>query len=327
MSRRILLLLLLLAAAALTPAAAQEPPVPPAAAPAAPPAAPSTTPPAAPPAAAPETPAPKPTPPAPAPKPAACVCAQGGGTLEHGLAVAHEILAGEVVAERLVGLELRRYTILVSSSWRSDLLTVAAETAAGPCGAKLELGKLYLLYGTWKADRSALLIGACIRTVAFDDAAGDLARLGPPPHEHPITPERRQTEAAGAEQAKKALGCAGRIQEAPAFFLPQTRTVKLERQRILDESGAERGAFRGTWTPRQGSEGTFVELVVDNHSACVLHLRLDARAGGQPASLSRSEEFIPAGPPFRVRLVVKPPAGWSGEIELKPTWELMAAGG
>jgi len=241
--------------------------------------------------------------------------------------VAQEIFAGEAVAERLVGLELRRYTILVSASWRSDLSTVSAETAAGPCGAKLELGRSYLLYGTWKEDRSAVLIGACIRTVALEDATEDLTRLGKAPHEHPITPERRQAEAAGAEQAKKALGCGAHIQETPSYFLPQTRTIKLERQRIVDETGAERGGYRGTWTPRKGSEGTFVELMVDNHSACVLHLRLSARAGGQPAHLSRSEEFIPAGPPFKVRFVVMPPAGWSSEIELKLDWELSVGGG
>jgi hypothetical protein len=297
MSSRILLLPLLLVAVALSAAATGQEP---------------------------SAPQPPVTVPEAVPRPATCLCVKDGGTLEHGLAVAQEIFAGEVVGERMVGLELRRYTILVSASWRSDLATVAAETAAGPCGAKLELGQSYLLYGTWKADRSAVLIGACIRTVALEGATEDLARLGKAPHERPLTPERRQSEAAGAEQAKKALGCAAHVQDAPSYFLPQTRTLKLERQRIVDETGAERGAFHGTWSPRQGSAGTFVELVVDNHSACVLHLRLDARAGGRPASLSRSEEFIPAGPPFRVRFVVSPPAGWTGEIELKPTWELVA---
>ena len=88
----------------------------------------------------------------------------------------------------------------------------------------------------------------------------------------------------------------------------------------------EVGSFRGTWTPRKGQEGIFVELLVDNHTSCSLHLKLDAHAGSQPAHLSRTEEFIPAGDHFRVRFVVMPPAGWSGQIELKPTWELVASG-
>ncbi|HZF13787.1 MAG TPA: hypothetical protein VFE33_33765 [Thermoanaerobaculia bacterium] len=334
MSRRSLLLPLLLVVAAFSAAATGQEPSAPSPQPPSPivpaPVAPTAP---APPAATPAPAAPEAVPPTPpkavtaAPRPASCLCVQDGGTLEHGLTVAQEIFAGEVVGEHLVGLELRRYTILVSASWRSDLATVSAETAAGPCGAKLELGKSYLLYGTWKADHSAILIGACIRTVALEDAAEDLARLGKAPHERPITPERRLAEAEGAEQAKKALGCAAHIQDTPSYFLPQTRTIKLERQRIVDETGAERGGFRGTWTPRKGSEGAFVELLVDNHSACALHLRLDARAGGQPAHLSRSEEFIPAGPPFRVRFVVMPPAAWNGDVELKLNWDLVAGGG
>jgi hypothetical protein len=228
---------------------------------------------------------------------------------------------------QLVGLEIKRYTLLVSASWKSDLTTVQAETAAGPCGAKLEIGQGYVLYGTWKQDHSALLLGACIRYVPLEGAAEDLARLGKAPYEHPITAERRQAVVDGAEQTKKARGCAAHVQDAPAYFLPATRTIKFERQRLLDDAGAELGSFHGTWTPRKGTEGTFVEFIVDNHTACLLHLKLEARAGGQPVHLSRSEEFIPAGDHFRVRFVMMPPAGWSGQIELKPTWELGAAGG
>jgi hypothetical protein len=309
------------AAALLAGALLAQPPAPPAST-----ALPAPSPPPFPPAAA----AP-PTPPA-APAaggavlPAACTCVKGGGTLEHGLAVAQEIFAGVAVGEQLVGLELRRYTILVSSSWRSDLTTVHAETAAGPCGAKLELGKSYLFYATWKEDRSAVLIGACLRYVAAEGAAEDLARLGKAPYEHPLTPERQQAVVDGDEQSKKARGCAAHVQDAPSFFLPQTRTIRFEHQRLLDDSGAELGSFHGTWTPRKGSEGIFVELLVDNHTACTLHLKLDARAQGQPAHLSRSEEFIPGGDHFRVRFVVTPPARFPGEIELKPTWELVTPG-
>jgi hypothetical protein len=241
--------------------------------------------------------------------------------------VAQEIFAGEVVGVQLIGLEIKRYTLLVSSSWKSDLQTIYAETAAGPCGAKLEIGQGYLLYGTWKQDRSAVLIGACIRYVPLEGAAEDLARLGKAPYEHPITAERRQAVVDGAEQSKKAKGCAAHVQDAPAFFLPATRTIKFEHQRLLDDTGTEIGSFQGTWTPRKGTEGIFVELVVNNHSACTLHLHLESRAGGQPIRLSRTDEFIPAGPPFRVRFVVMPPAGASGEIELKPTWELVTTGG
>ena len=311
--------------------AAQAPAAPAPAAPApaqAPPAAPV---PATPPATAPATPAPAP-PPAAAPSaaahlPASCACAKGGGTLEHGLQVAQEIFVGEVVGVQLVGLEIRRYTLLVSSSWKSDLQTVQAETAAGPCGAKLEIGQPYLLYGTWKQDRSVVLIGACIRYVPLEGATEDLARLGKATYERPITPERRQSVVDGAEQSKKARGCAAHIQDAPAFFLPATRTIKFEHQRLLDDSGMEIGSFQGTWTPRKGSEGIFVELVVNNQTSCTLHLHLEARAGGQPVHLSRNDEFIPSGPPFRVRFVVMPAAGWSGEVELKATWELAATGG
>jgi hypothetical protein len=131
----------------------------------------------------------------------------------------------------------------------------------------------------------------------------------------------------GAEQAKKARGCSGKVPDAPSFFLPLTRTVKFARQRLIDDNRTELGGFHGTWTPRPGKEGIFVELVVENHSACVLHLKLDANAGAQPVHLSRSEEFIPAGPPFRVRFVVTPPAGWVGPLEFKPSWELVAGGG
>jgi hypothetical protein len=281
--------------------------------------------PAAPPATA--SPAPPPAGPVTGARPATCTCVKDGGTLEHGLAVAQEIFAGEAVGAQLVGLELRRYTILVSSSWKSDLTTVSAETAAGPCGAKLELGKSYLLYGTWKADHSAVLIGACIRTVALEDATEDLARLGAAPHEHPITLERRQGVAAGAEQEKKSRGCSAEVQDVPSFFLPLTRTIKFARQRLLDENRNELGGFHGSWTPRQGKEGIFLELEVENHSGCAFHLKLDANALGAPVHLSRSEEFIPAGTPFRVRLVVTPPAGWTKSIELKLKWELVAAGG
>jgi hypothetical protein len=301
--------------------------------PAAPSPSPAQTPVPAPPAPAPPAPAPAPAapapsvPPAPQHLPASCTCGKDGGTLEHGLSVAQEIFAGEVENAQLVGLELKRYTILVSSSWKSDLTTVQAETAAGACGAKLELGQSYVLYGTWKQDRSAVLVGACIRYVPVEAAADDLARLGKAPYEHPLTPERRAALLAGAEQSKKARGCAGHVQDAPPFFLPTSRTIKFERQRLLDDTGTELGLFQGTWTPRKGKEGTFVEFVVDNHTSCLLHLKLEARAGGQPVHLSRSEEFVPAGDHFRVRFVVSPPAGYSGDVQLKPTWELMAAGG
>ncbi|MEA2694084.1 MAG: hypothetical protein QOJ16_3471 [Acidobacteriota bacterium] len=318
------------ALSAQTPAPAPPVPVPPVA-PAAPPAsAPPSTPapqpvPAPPPAPAPPV-APAPAP-APAIRPVTCTCVKDGGTLEHGLRVAQEIFAGEVESAQLVGLELKRYTILVSSSWKSDLTTIQAETAAGACGAKLEVGQSYLLYGTWKGDRSAVLIGACIRYVPLEGAAEDLARLGKAPYEHPITPERRQAVLDGAEQSKKARGCGTRIPDAPSFFLSTARTIKLAPQRLTDENRMEVGSFHGTWTPRKGKEGIFVEFVVDNHTSCHLHLKLEAHAGGQPVHLSRSDEFIPAGDHFRVRFVVMPPAGWSGQVELQPKWELGAAGG
>jgi hypothetical protein len=285
--------------------------------------------------------APAPTPVAPAPPapaapagaarlPAACTCpSEGGGTLEHALGIAQEIFIGEVENAQLVGLELKRYTILVSSSWKSDPMTLQAETAAGACGAKLELGESYLFYGTWKQDHSAVLVGACHRYVPIDPttlAAADLARLGKAPYEHPLTPERRQALITGVEESKKARGCAAHVQDAPPYFLSTLRTSKFERQRLLDDMGNELGFFQGTWTPRKGKEGTFVEFVVDNHTSCLLHLRLEARAGGQPVHLSRAEEFVPAGEHFRVRFVVMPPAGSSGDVELKPSWELVVPG-
>ena len=258
--------------------------------------------------------------------PATCTCPQEGGTLEHGLGIAQEIFAGEVESAQLVGLELKRYTVLVSSSWKSDMMIVQAETASGACGAKLELGQSYVFYGTWKQDRSAVLVGACLRYVPVESAADDLARLGKAPYEHPLTPERRQAVLTGAEESKKARGCAAHVQNAPPYFLPTTRTIKFERQRLLDDAGTELGFFQGTWTPRKGQEGTFVELIVDNHTACLLHLKLESRAGGQPVHLSRTEEFIPAGEHFRVRFVVIAPAGYSGNVELAPSWELMVPG-
>jgi hypothetical protein len=282
---------------------------------------------------APPQPAPPATPPTPpavpgtAHLPAACTCPNGGGTLEHGLGIAQEIFAGEVENAQLVGLELKRYTILVSSSFKSDLTTVQAETASGACGAKLELGQSYLFYGTWKQDRSAVLVGACLRYLPIEAAADDLARLGKAAYEHPLTPERRQALLAGAEESKKSRGCAAHVQDAPPYYLPTTRTIKFERQRLLDDMGTELGLFQGTWTPRKGKEGTFVEFVVDNHTSCLLHLKLEARAGGQPVHLSRAEEFVPAGDHFRVRFVVTPPAGYSGDVELKPSWELVVPGG
>ncbi len=301
--------------------AAQAPAAPAPAAPPTPAPAPPATAPAAQPATAP------PAVPGAAHLPATCTCPDGGGTLEHGLGIAQEIFAGEVENAQLVGLELKRYTILVSSSWKSDLTTVQAETASGACGAKLELGQSYLFYGTWKQDHSAVIVGACLRYLPIEAAADDLARLGKATSEHPLTPERRQALLAGAEESKKSRGCAAHVQDAPPYFLPTTRTIKFERQRLLDDMGMELGLFQGTWMPRKGQEGTFVEFVVDNHTACLLHLKLEARAGGQPVHLSRTEEFVPAGDHFRVRFVVSPPAGYSGDVELKPSWELVVPGG
>jgi hypothetical protein len=328
--RRLALAALLLGAGAWNLYAQTAPPAPPPPAPAPVEVAPAPPPAPVNPSAPPAAPVPAPVPAAPVgppPLPAGCACVKDGRSFEPALAAAQEVVAGEVESAQLVGLELKRYTVLVSSSWKSDLTTVQVETASGPCGAKLEVGQSYVLYGRWKGDRSALLVGACGRYVAIEAAAEDLARLGKAPYEHPLTPERRTALQAGGETGPKANVCARHVQDAPAFFLPALRPIKFERQRLLDDSGAELGVFQGTWTPRRGNEGIFVELTVGNQTSCLLHLKLDARAGGQPVHLSRSEEFIPAGDHFRVRFVVTPPAGTTGDIEIKPTWELQPAGG